>query len=114
MSELTKDQKKLQDMLREKKYQNCLLQHSKTKNYYFVVARVFHSETGEEMLAYVELYGDHKIWVRPIGMFKDDVVINGTTVKRFVKAINDPKALDTLKEFLEVAKRTCGTKIVEI
>lgn len=57
MNELTKDQKKLQDMLKEKKYQNCLLQHSKTRNYYFVVARVFHSETGEEMLAYVALYG---------------------------------------------------------
>lgn len=112
MSELTKDQKKLQDMLRDKKYHNCLLQHSKTKNYYFVVARVFHSETGEEMLAYVALYGDHKMWVRPIGMFKDDVIINGTTVKRFVQAINDPKALDALREFLEVKKRICGIKII--
>ena len=110
MSELTKDQKKLQDMLKEKKYQNCLLQHSKTKNYYFVVSRVFHSETGEEMLAYVALYGDHKMWVRPIGMFKDDVVINGATVKRFVPAINDPKALDALKEFLEVKKEYAGLK----
>lgn len=110
MSELTKDRKKLQDMLKEKKHQNCLLQHSKTKNYYFVVARVFHSETGEEMLAYVALYGDHKMWVRPIGMFKDDVVVNGVTVKRFVPAINDPKALDALKEFLEVKKEYAGLK----
>ena len=50
------------------------------------------------------------MWVRPIGMFKDDVVINGATVKRFVPAINDPKALDALKEFLEVKKEYAGLK----
>lgn len=42
-------------------------------NKYRIVAIAEHSETGEEMVVYQALYGDGKIWTRPLGMFMEKV-----------------------------------------
>lgn len=41
-------------------------------NLYEVLCICEHTETGEKMVAYKELYGD-KYWVRPLDMFKSEV-----------------------------------------
>jgi hypothetical protein len=52
-------------------------------NFYEVVDVAFHSETEEEMVVYRKLYGDHSLWVRPLGMFIEDVQVDGRTLPRF-------------------------------
>jgi len=57
-------------------------EHYKGKRYEVLsVAR--HSETLEELVVYRALYGDHDIWVRPIGMFTEDVKMSGVKIPRF-------------------------------
>lgn len=52
-------------------------------NLYEVLATARHSETEEPMVIYRCLYGDHSLWVRPLGMFMEQVVVDGQTVPRF-------------------------------
>jgi hypothetical protein len=47
----------------------------------FGVAR--HSESEQQMVVYQALYGDYGLWVRPLEMFCEDVVVEGETVPRF-------------------------------
>ena len=56
--------------------------HYKGNNYELLhIAR--HSETEELMAVYRPLYGDHGIWVRPLDMFTESVVVDGEEVPRF-------------------------------
>ena len=52
-------------------------------NDYEVVGIARHSETEEEMVVYRKLYGDGSLWVRPLGMFMEDVHAAGKLIPRF-------------------------------
>lgn len=52
-------------------------------NNYEVLGIALHSETLEKMVVYKALYGDKEIWVRPLSMWDEDVIVEGKTVKRF-------------------------------
>lgn len=56
--------------------------HYKGKEYEVIgIAR--HSETEESLVVYRTLYGDQSLWVRPLGMFMEDVLVDGRNVPRF-------------------------------
>ncbi len=57
-------------------------------NKYRVLSVARHSETLEELVVYQALYGGRGIWVRPLGMFMEKVIVNGKKVPRF-KYINE-------------------------
>ena len=59
-----------------------LYEHYKGQRYK-VLAIAHHSETLEELVVYQALYKDGDVWVRPLGMFLEDVVINGQLQPRF-------------------------------
>jgi hypothetical protein len=42
-----------------------------------------HSETLDLFVVYRELYGTHGLWVRPLDLFHDNVVIDGVSQPRF-------------------------------
>lgn len=52
-------------------------------NEYTVLGVARHSETLEEMVIYRAEYGECGIWVRPMDMFLETVVVHGETVYRF-------------------------------
>ncbi len=53
-------------------------------NYYQVIGVARHSETEELMVVYCCLYGDYSLWVRPLAMFTESVIVDGREVPRFV------------------------------
>ena len=59
--------------------------HSKTGNFYRVIAIAKHSETLEALVVYECLYDNpsSKVWVRPLQMFLEKVIIEGKAVPRF-------------------------------
>ncbi len=52
-------------------------------NRYKVLGVGRHSETLEELVVYQAQYGDHPIWVRPLGMFLEKVKVDDKMVPRF-------------------------------
>jgi len=50
---------------------------------YQVIGTARHSETGEALVVYIPLYGDGGFWVRPLGMFREAVEVDGRQVPRF-------------------------------
>lgn len=56
-------------------------------NFYVVEAVATHSETLEEMVLYRALYGNGKLWVRPIAMWSE--VVNKNGQKRRFELVNE-------------------------
>ena len=52
-------------------------------NEYQVLGVARHSETLEELVVYRALYGEGGLWVRPLGMFLEDVEHDGVVTPRF-------------------------------
>lgn len=52
---------------------------------YRILAVARHSESLEEMVVYEALYGEHDVWVRPLSMFLEKILLNGLTKPRFTK-----------------------------
>ena len=52
-------------------------------NMYQVLFIAIHSETEEPMVIYKALYGEYKIWARPLKMFTEMIEHEGKKVPRF-------------------------------
>lgn len=52
-------------------------------NDYQVIDIVCHSETQELLVLYKPLYGEGKLWVRPLDMFIELVTLQGEQIQRF-------------------------------
>jgi len=53
-------------------------------NMYKALYVALHTETEEPLAIYQALYGDEKIWARPLEMFLDEVILSdGSVVPRF-------------------------------
>lgn len=62
--------------------QSGIYRHYKGFNYdVLYVAK--HSETLEELVVYRALYGQNEVWVRPLAMFCETVVVKGVSKPRF-------------------------------
>jgi hypothetical protein len=57
---------------------------------YEVIDIARHSETEQQLVVYRALYGERGLWVRPLAMFTDTVVVDGVTVARFAPEIGAP------------------------
>ena len=58
-------------------------------NLYQVLHTAQHSETEESVVVYRCLYGDYDVWVRPLTMFSETVLVDGKELPRFelIKAL---------------------------
>lgn len=56
--------------------------HYKNKLYQ-VIDIATHSETMEKLVLYKPLYGESKLWVRPLEMFNEEILFDGKLVQRF-------------------------------
>lgn len=59
-----------------------IYQHYKG-NLYRVMGVSRHSETLEEFVVYQALYNDFGLWVRPLSMFVENIVLDGVETPRF-------------------------------
>ena len=64
-----------------------ILKRGKYRHYkgklYEVIDLAIDSESLEEMVVYRPLYGEGRLWVRPLKMFIEDIMIHGQLFKRF-------------------------------
>lgn len=56
--------------------------HYKGNNYQ-VIDIATHSETLEQLVVYRPLYGEGKLWVRPLSMFTELITKDGKSIPRF-------------------------------
>ena len=57
---------------------------------YEVLGVARHSETEEDFVVYRALYGDRGLWIRPMAMFLEPVVVEGLSYPRFQRLTNEP------------------------
>ncbi len=67
-------------------FQTGTYQHYKGGKY-LVLGVAKHSETKEDLVVYVTLYDNalSSLWVRPLAMFTENVLVDGKEVPRFRK-----------------------------
>jgi len=58
---------------------------------YKVIGEARHSETEEPFVVYRALYGERRLWIRPLAMFLDTVTVEGRTIPRF-RRLNDSQS----------------------
>lgn len=58
-------------------------------NLYLVHGIARHSETLEISVVYQALYGEYGLWVRPLSMFTEEVVVGNKRIARFA-FVSDP------------------------
>ena len=60
-------------------------------NLYQVLHTARHSETEEQMVVYRCLYGEYGVWIRPLAMFAEIVIVDGKKIPRFelIKSLAD-------------------------
>ena len=63
---------------------------------YRLVGIARHSETLEDMVVYQALYGEHGLWVRPLGMWEEQVTVNGVAQPRFTRLPDDQQDGDRM------------------
>jgi hypothetical protein len=61
--------------------------------YYKVLGLVQHSEENQPYVLYQPLYGEQKLWVRPLQMFTEQVLVDGQSIERFSKVEHLPSEL---------------------
>lgn len=54
-------------------------------NLYKVLALAKHSETLEDLVIYMALYGNGQVWARPLSMWNEQVEKDGKKIFRFTK-----------------------------
>jgi len=59
-----------------------IYRHYKGQDYQ-VYGLARHSESAELLVVYRPLYGDRELWVRPLEMFTETVIVAGHTLPRF-------------------------------
>ncbi len=52
---------------------------------YEVVGVARHSESDEQLVVYRCLYDNNSLWVRPLSMFVEKIMIDGRELSRFVR-----------------------------
>jgi hypothetical protein len=52
-------------------------------NEYEIIGVAKHSEDESELVVYKPLYGEQRLWVRPLRMFIETVQVDGETKPRF-------------------------------
>lgn len=52
---------------------------------YEVVGVARHSESDEQLVVYRCLYDNNSLWVRPLSMFVEKIMIEGREISRFVR-----------------------------
>lgn len=71
-------------------------------NLYQIVAVAMHTETEEDMVVYQALYGDYKVYARPLKMFFETVKdADGNAVPRFAKESGWPEVKTEVKNVEE-------------
>lgn len=78
-----------------------IFRHYKGKFYEVIAPVARHSEDLSEVIVYKALYnspefGKNSVWVRPLAMFQEHIVVDGKKVVRFKKV--DPSDVDPLVE----------------
>jgi hypothetical protein len=64
--------------------------HYKNGHEYEVLGVARHSETEEEFVVYRALYGERDLWVRPMAMFVETVMVEGLPRPRFQRLSDEP------------------------
>ena len=75
-------------------------------NEYDVIDVARHSETEQWLVVYRPLYGEGRLWVRPLALFTDHKTVDGRTVPRFERIGESVEADASLQARVESFCRT--------